>query len=186
VRPTIPPPAPEEDTVLASGRRSTSQRRKYPLAKPGDELGVFRVVRQVQRDGTCNERVEVVCENGHVRTGYVFNLRNAKRCPECKRAPPDPVEQRRNDQFGRLALILGYNELAKNVERLGEKVYCRLLVGRLHEEYIANGGVLEIKEGEQVLVTLRENPPYINLYPRDIDLMRKAIAEHEAKTKGEG
>ena len=97
-----------------------------------------------------------------------------------------PEEKRRGEQFGLLALIIGYNELAKKVERLGEKVYCRLLIQKFHEEYIAHGGVLEMKEGEQVLVTLRESPPHILLYPRDIELMRKAIAEHDARANGEG
>lgn len=97
--------------------------------------------------------------------------------------PLDPDMKRRGDQFGRLAMIIGYNELAKQVATLGEKIFCRLIVGRLHKEYVDNGGELDMTEREKVIVRLSERAPNILLYPRDIELMRKAIGEHDVAVK---
>jgi hypothetical protein len=58
--------------------------RKHPFAEKGDVFGPFTVMGPVPRDHTRNERVRVRCKNHHVRLAYVFNLRKAQRCPDCR------------------------------------------------------------------------------------------------------
>lgn len=78
-----------------------------------------------------------------------------------------------------LALIYGYNELSKVAKSIGEKLYCRVIRREAVEEYRKLGGSIELKEGEASVVTLTHHIPHINLYPRDIELMREAVAEFD-------
>jgi len=61
--------------------------RKFPPAAIGDMFGTQRVVALLERDATCNERVEAQCERcGNRRVSYVFNLRkaSAEGCRHCR------------------------------------------------------------------------------------------------------
>lgn len=79
-----------------------------------------------------------------------------------------------------LARLVGYNEMAKSALTLGEKVWFRFAVQAAHRELLEAGGKLEITEGETPLMHIGERPPHINLYPRDIELMRAAVKAHDA------
>lgn len=79
--------------------------------------------------------------------------------------------------FDLLALVFGYNELAKTAPSLGEKVYCRLARDAAEAEYRRRGGEL-IRTDEEVVVTIRESPR-VTFSVKDIDLMRKAVEEHD-------
>jgi len=84
-----------------------------------------------------------------------------------------------------LALIYGYNELAKVALTLGEKIYCSLIRGAYEGEYKKLGGKIEMQETEPSVITITHHMPHINLYARDIELMRKAVADFDAmKEKG--
>jgi hypothetical protein len=78
------------------------------------------------------------------------------------------------------ALLCGYNELAKLGQTLGEKVYFRLRRDAAHEELARLGHHVEMIEDEAVLV-LNDRPPHIRFTAADIELMRKCVAEHDAK-----
>jgi hypothetical protein len=82
-----------------------------------------------------------------------------------------------------LALILGHNELAKQAVSLGEKMYHRLACEQYAEAVRELDHKFVISESEPKLVTLGTERASVNLYPRDIELMRKAIAEYDAKEK---
>jgi len=93
--------------------------------------------------------------------------------------------QKRNvDRYHLLALAFGYNELAKAAPTLGEKVYCRLCRDRSREAYEKLGGKLEYREAEDDLVFALEGDEriYVRFKAADIEQMRKAVAEHDAKT----
>ena len=92
-------------------------------------------------------------------------------------------QQRDVQRTSWLATILGYNELAKTAPTLGEKIYYRLALGRARDRYIKLGGKLEMTkdEGDFVLVLDSETRPHINFKATDIELMRQAVAEYDAK-----
>lgn len=67
-------------------RHGRSPARKYALLEPGDLFGAYAVLRQLPRDSTSNERVELICDAGHRLVAYAMNLRKwspNKRCKSC-------------------------------------------------------------------------------------------------------
>lgn len=81
------------------------------------------------------------------------------------------------EKWALLALVFGYNELAKTAQSLGEKVFLRLARDAAEEDYRALGGELD-RTNEEVVVTINEFPK-IAFTAKDIDLMRKAVEEHD-------
>lgn len=85
-----------------------------------------------------------------------------------------------------IAMVIGYNELARTAQTLGERIFFRL--ARDAAEGVARemGAQIERTEDpERVVVTLSERPR-IELRERDLDLMRAALAapQHPAPQQG--
>jgi hypothetical protein len=82
-----------------------------------------------------------------------------------------------------LARLHGWNELAKWVETLGEKVYCRLNRDRV-EAILLEKYDVKVNRGKDLgptILTLGAKPPYIVFHERDIEGMRAAVAEYDAR-----
>lgn len=79
-----------------------------------------------------------------------------------------------------LAMIFGWNELVKRADSLGERVFCRMMRNDAHDRYVALGGCIDMSDKEKPVVVLTGYLPSIKLYPRDVELMRKAVANHDA------
>ena len=94
----------------------------------------------------------------------------------------DPDDQKRADIHHHLALVFGYNELARRAEKLGEKLYFRLARGIALDKLRAIGGTLQVDE-DPIVLTLEAGPPKINLYEKDIEAMRAAVAAFD-KSRG--
>ena len=80
-----------------------------------------------------------------------------------------------------LALMIGHNELAKQAKTLGEKVYHRMASKLAMEEGNKLGMSWTTTQHEETLVTVGTARSGVELYPRDIELMKKAIAEYEQR-----
>jgi hypothetical protein len=87
-------------------------------------------------------------------------------------------EEKRNHALARVlhqtALVFGYNELAKQVKLLGEKLYFRLAMQTAKEHLEELGGHIEITE-DVVVARLPGGPAFIKFYASDIELMREAV-----------
>jgi hypothetical protein len=99
----------------------------------------------------------------------------AKKKPKAEEAP---IEVRRAHA---LAICIGFNELAKLSQTLGEKMFHRLARDNAVEGFVALGGNADLFAKEDGIVTIEVpgGPPHIVLHERDIALMRQAIAEHD-------
>jgi hypothetical protein len=96
----------------------------------------------------------------------------------------EKVELENHKKWDLLALIWGYNELAKMVETLGEKVYCRMARDFAEQEYIKLGGRLnKEKQDEVILIINGDTFPFIKFREKDIELMRKTVEEFDRKNK---
>lgn len=82
-----------------------------------------------------------------------------------------------------LALVFGHNELAKKAESLGEKVYHRLASENYVKALHKLGRAFVVHQPEGKFLEIKQGRACVTLYPRDIELMRKAIAEYDAKEK---
>ena len=82
--------------------------------------------------------------------------------------------------FQTIALLFGYNELAKQTDVLGEKVYFRLIRQQYEEMLKEDGQEVEIIH-DQTILTLNQKPPYVRFSEKDIELMREAVREYDAK-----
>lgn len=79
-----------------------------------------------------------------------------------------------------LASILGYNELAKEAESWGEKIYLRFARDKCVELYKELGGELDLS-GSTPLIVVNTRFPCLALTREDVELMRKAIEEFDAR-----
>jgi hypothetical protein len=87
------------------------------------------------------------------------------------------------ERFELLARLHGYNEMAKKSEILGEKAYCRIARDHVESALESKYGV-KITRGtpdEPTLLTLGHTPPYIKFSERDIEMMRRAVADYDTK-----
>jgi hypothetical protein len=80
--------------------------------------------------------------------------------------------------FQTVALLLGYNELAKQTDILGEKAYFRLIRGQYEEMLKESGQTIEIIH-DKVILTLGQRPLHVNSLEKDIELMRQTVAEFD-------
>lgn len=92
--------------------------------------------------------------------------------------PPTEQQLQGSLQWHYLALVYGYNELARKAETLGSKVYCRIARDDAEKTLIENGYAMKLNRKEPVL-TLRHSLPYINFTEDDIALMRKFLEEQD-------
>jgi hypothetical protein len=85
------------------------------------------------------------------------------------------------ERWAAAALCLGYNELTKLGKTLGEKMYSRLNRRAAEEYFMALGGTRIFQEDPPVVVlTTDDGLPFIELRAQDIELMRAAVAAHDA------
>ena len=87
------------------------------------------------------------------------------------------------ERFEMLALLHGYNELAKLSSTLGERVYYRLFCQQIEKELAAKYDVkiTHTEERGPTLLTLGHKPPYITFSARDIEAMRQTVAAYDAE-----
>lgn len=99
---------------------------------------------------------------------------------EHENAPTDLELQENAARWSLLALVWGYNELAKIAETLGEKVYLRLARDHAEDEYRRMGGkITRSAEEKEPALVLTQHAPHIIFYERDIELMRAAVQAHD-------
>lgn len=78
-----------------------------------------------------------------------------------------------------IALVFGFNELAKKASTLNEKVFFRLAREQANEDAKALGVGVQY-ELEKVILQLPGGPPWVRFRASDIELMRAAVARHDA------
>lgn len=90
--------------------------------------------------------------------------------------------KKNHERWTALAVCLGFNELAKLGESLGEKVYARLLRDKHLENFVRLGGNADLFKREPAVceIVMPERMPNVTFRAEDIELMRKAVAEHDA------
>ncbi len=95
-------------------------------------------------------------------------------------------EQTRNAElWDALARVVGYNELCKSSQTVGEKMYLRLARSEAEKEYTKLGGEV-VYHNDVPIITVATRPPFIALTENDLALMRAAVAEYDLrKEKGE-
>ena len=96
-------------------------------------------------------------------------------------SPIDPNAHANAERWHHLALVYGYNELAKLAETLGEKVFLRIARDHAEAECVRLGANITRPDGlGPILVTLSETAPYVVFHERDIELMRAAVQTYDA------
>lgn len=105
------------------------------------------------------------------------------------KSPQEPTEEDKKGQliWARIAQMIGFNELAKSHERLGDKVYFRLCRDILHDVHVAEGNNPLFAPKDEPLVTIEvpgEMRRTIEFGPSDIEAMRVAVAEYDRKQQG--
>lgn len=78
-----------------------------------------------------------------------------------------------------LARMVGYNELAKGAKTLGEKVYLRMGRDEARKAYERLGGTVD-DSGPEPAVVVQTRPPFVVMSDADVELMREAVAAHDA------
>jgi hypothetical protein len=101
---------------------------------------------------------------------------------------PAPGEETRKTRFEvekeinvwyNLALWWGFNEMAKEAETIQERILCRIAREHALSDLVKLG--VEVECGrDPVVVEMPSKRPWIELTTADYDLMRKALAEHDA------
>jgi hypothetical protein len=103
--------------------------------------------------------------------------------------PPEPLSEedtKMTEWWTALALMLGYNELAKKGETLGHKVYFRLLRDECEKRFVELGGNADVFAKEPVVVEIvSPHPmPHILFRAQDFELMRDAVHAYDVKRRG--
>jgi hypothetical protein len=82
-----------------------------------------------------------------------------------------------------MAIALGYNELAKAADVLGEKVWFRLARDNAEAQFIALGGYKVFTDEANALeIQVPGAPFYVKFRKQDIEAMRAVVAAHDAGT----
>lgn len=91
------------------------------------------------------------------------------------------ADERGHARWRACAVCIGYNELAKLATTLGEKTYFRLLRDHSVGRFVELGGNANLfaQEGAVVEIVMPEGMPFIRFHERDIEMMRKAVEEHD-------
>lgn len=96
---------------------------------------------------------------------------------------PDDIEKdfhATHEVWMHVALVHGYNEMAKSAESLGTKIYFRICRDKATENALALGVTMKITHKEHIL-EIEKGPVHIRFTLDDIDLMRKCVAEYDAE-----
>lgn len=82
-----------------------------------------------------------------------------------------------------LAMVLGYNEMAKLAAGLGEKVYFRLMRDNALKIFVELGGNADVFTTEPAVITIPvgEGMPHIVFRERDVELMREYVREYDSR-----
>lgn len=102
------------------------------------------------------------------------------------RRPPTPDEPTDDevkilDQWTAIAIVKGMNELAREAETLGEKTFFRLFRDKAQKHATELGIEFQMNYNPIVVVLPGEMHPVITFYEQDIELMRSAVAEWDAR-----
>jgi hypothetical protein len=89
-----------------------------------------------------------------------------------------------SERWAAAAMCLGFNELAKLGKTLGEKTYSRMMCAAAEEQFVKLGGNRMFQEEPSVVVLETDDGlPWIKFRECDIELMREAVAKHDAKRR---
>lgn len=89
-------------------------------------------------------------------------------------------EEQQHDLTAAMAMVLGYNELARHGASLGAKVYYRLMREGWMKEFVRLGGNEDmIGEPAKVVLALPIGEPIVRFSESDIELMREAVAAYD-------
>lgn len=83
-----------------------------------------------------------------------------------------------------LALVHGYNALAKQAPTFGEKTLCYLGLQHAEKRVEKLGGKITYDAAQTATITLDRRLPPIRLTPQNIELMRKAVKEYDEHNGG--
>jgi hypothetical protein len=102
-------------------------------------------------------------------------------------APVDDATLNAAAAWDAIARMHGYNEMAKQAKTLGEQVYCRMARDAACEEAQALGAdITRTEVGGDVVMTIDEIAPHIIFKAADIEMMRAAVAAHDARAHRRG
>lgn len=85
------------------------------------------------------------------------------------------------DQWAAIAIVKGMNELAREAETLGEKTFFRLFRDKAQKHAAELGIEFQMNYNPIVVVLPGQMHPEITFYEQDIELMRHAVAEWDAR-----
>lgn len=83
--------------------------------------------------------------------------------------------------WNEVALVYGYNELAKQAPTLAEKIYFRIARGLAEEEAEKLGTKINSGPQGNVVMEIGQAAPFIILHERDIEGMRAAVAKWDVE-----
>lgn len=92
---------------------------------------------------------------------------------------PTPNQLRSHEAWVAVALVFGFNELAKQVRTLEEKAYCRLARSKAEESAKAYGVEKLLGETKVVLDMPAGSGLSVRFIESDIELMREAVAKFD-------
>jgi hypothetical protein len=95
------------------------------------------------------------------------------------------MTKKEKERLAIFALLLGYNELAKGTEVLGEKILYRMLCMAAEKRYKKLGGKINRTETPVVLVLGPKNRPHVIFMEQDIEMMREAVRVFDEKKAAE-
>ena len=90
-------------------------------------------------------------------------------------------KQNAHHLLAQAAMVIGFNELAKQASTLGERLYFRLATAEAHEQFVALGGTPFLKSPHDVVAAIEVKPVRIIFRESDIEQMRQAVAEFDAR-----
>jgi hypothetical protein len=88
-------------------------------------------------------------------------------------------DQNTHDRWVQTALVLGFNECAKQAETLGEKAYFRIRRDAAHEEFVKLGGEKFLHQAEPILEIRADERIWIRFSKSDIESMRQLVADYD-------
>lgn len=87
----------------------------------------------------------------------------------------------KHDLWAHIAMVYGFNELARNAETLGEKVAFRLMVSKIEEWLVAHGVTIPKSSDNSVVLEIPCGPMTMQFRESDLELMRAAVAKLDAE-----
>lgn len=87
--------------------------------------------------------------------------------------------------WSRVAMILGFNELSKTVNTVGEKSFFRYMRDNIQADWEKEGGQKNFitYDDDIVVEIVAPHPPHIRFYERDIEMMRDAVYKYDTEKR---